>query len=70
MGMYINFELSLRRCYELEGKDSNVVSIDLLDERRTRVLNFYRSFNSVGMTARNKKNCSLIEMCIKLVPLI
>ena len=54
VGMYINSELSFRRRYELEGKDSNVVIIDLLDERRTKVINIYRSFNPVGMTARNK----------------
>ena len=52
--MYINSELSFRRCFELEGKDSNVMIIDLMDERKTRLRNVYRTFNPVGMTARNK----------------
>ena len=28
--------------------------IDLFDDRKTRIINVYRSFNPVGMTARNK----------------
>ena len=52
--MYFNSELSFRRRIELEGKDSNVMIIDLLDERKTRIINVYRTFNPVGMTARNK----------------
>ena len=54
VGMYINSKLSFRRRLELEGNDSGVVIIDLFDERKTRIINIYRTFNPVGMTARNK----------------
>ena len=54
VGMYIKSDLSYRRRFELEGKDSNVIIIDLVDERKTRIINLYRTFNPVGMTARNK----------------
>ena len=54
VGMYINSKLSFRRRFELEGNDSSVVIIDLFDERKTRIINIYRNFNPVGMSARNK----------------
>ena len=54
VGMYIKSDLSYRRRFEMEGKDSNVIIIDLVDERKTRIINLYRTFNPVGMTARNK----------------
>ena len=45
--MYINSELSFRRRIELEGKDSNVMIIDLLDERKTRIINVYRTLTQL-----------------------
>ena len=42
VGMYISSDLSFRRRVELEGKDSNVIIIDLMDERKTRLINVYR----------------------------
>ena len=54
VGVYIKSSLSYRRRPELEGKELNLVVIDLFDDRKTRIINVYRSFNPVGMTARNK----------------
>ena len=48
VGFYISKDINYVRRSDLEGKDSNIIIIDLVDEFKLRVINIYRSFAPQG----------------------
>ena len=51
---YIRNNIPYKRRTELEGVNSHIVIIDLLNTRPIRICNIYRTFNPVGFTVREK----------------
>ena len=48
---YINCMPKFKKRLDLEGDNSLVVIIDILDRNPLRIINLYRSFNAIGVSA-------------------
>ena len=55
VGIYLITSIKYKRRNDLEGKNSNLIIIDIEDRKRTRLINIYRSFNPQdGLSPREK----------------
>ena len=67
VGVYLNSRVKYKRRNDLEGINSHLVVIDILDNKHTRLINIYRSFNpqeSISPREKFKQQLELIRLAM------